>query len=214
MKVIDIDGWNRKKAYLWFSKFSDPTYALSVKLDVTPLKTFLKESGGHFFDSLLYLAVRGLNAVPELRLRIKGEQIIEYDFPDPSFTVALGDGSFDICRAKWSQNAPEFLKNTRKLIKDTIASGGNKPFGDSGVDVYYVTCLPWLDFETMTNPIPDDPVFAAIPRVCWGKCQRAGERYLMPFALQVSHALVDGKPLSDAFAAVQECIDNCAELLI
>lgn len=214
MKIIDVENWDRKTSYEWFSKFSNPTYALSVKLDITPLIALKQENGRSFFEDMLYLCVKGLNEVPALRLRLKGGTVVEYDAPDPSFTVAKEGGLFDICRVPWSENAYEFCRETRRLLEITKNFKGNKGFGNGGVDVYYFTCLPWLYFDTMTNPIPDDPEIASIPRICWGKFVREGERYLLPFSIQVSHALVDGKPLSNAFAAVQGCVDNCAKLLL
>ena len=214
MKKIDIQSWERKKSYLWFSSFSNPTYALSAKINVTPLiqlKNRLKRS---FYEDMLYLVVKALNGVPAMRLRVVGEEIVEYDAPAPSFTVALEDGLFDICRTEWNENPVEFCRAVRKGIESTVLSGGNKEFGDSKVDVYYFTCLPWLDFETMTNPIPDDAETYSIPRICWGKYVKTGDEYHLSVSIQVSHALVDGKPLCDAFAAIQNNVNDCERLLI
>lgn len=213
MKIIDIEKWNRKKSFDWFGSFTDPTYALSAKIDVTPLIEYVKGSGRHFYECMLYLTVKALNGVPEMRLRIKGKDVVEYDCPDPSFTVGLRDGLFDICRVGWDDSPDVFCRGVRSAIEQAGISGGNREFGDGRVDLYYFTCLPWLDFETMTNPIPDDKEIAAIPRICWGKYVPDGGRYRLSLSIQVSHALVDGKPLCDAFAAVQRCVDDCARLL-
>lgn len=213
MKIIDLDKWKRKKSYEWFSKFSDPTYVLSAKIDVTRLISFTRMHKLPFFENMLYLTTCALNRIPALRLRVKGDKIIEYDKPAPSFTIALEDGLFDISRVEWNDDPSEFCKDVRRLINQAKSSCGNKEFGDSNVDVYYFTCLPWLDFETMTNPIPDDKEIAAIPRICWGKYVLADGKFMLSLSIQVSHALVDGKPLCDAFAEIQKCIDDCEELI-
>ena len=98
MEIIDIGKWDRKNSYQWFSSFRDTTYNVSAKIDVTPLVNFIKSRGLRFYEHMLYLAVRALNAVPDMRLRIRGNDVVRYDAPQPSFTVAKDDGTFDICR--------------------------------------------------------------------------------------------------------------------
>ena len=213
MKKIDIDSWARKKSYLWFSKFSNPTYSLSAKIDITELMRVKNKYSRPFYEDMLYLTVKALNDVPAMRQRVVGGEIIEYDVIDPSYTVALKDGLFDICRTKWNDNPEKFCAAVRRDIDNTVLAGGNKEFGDENVDVYYFTCLPWIDFETMTNPIPDDVETLSIPRICWGKYVEKDGKYYLSMSIQVSHALVDGRPLCDAFAAIQNRVDNCEELL-
>ena len=214
MKKIDIETWDRKKSYLWFSKFSNPTYSLSTKIDITPLINLKNKYRRSFYEDMLYLTVKALNSVPAMRLRVVGDEIIEYDSSDPSFTVALPDGLFDICRTEWNEDPNVFVASVRRDIQQTKLNGGNKEFGDSKVDVYYFTSLPWLNFETMTNPIPDDKESLSIPRICWGKYVKEQEKYYLSLSIQVNHALVDGKPLCDAFTAIQKCVDDCEKLLL
>ena len=37
MHEIDLDNLPRRKTYDWFNSFNNPTYGLTVKLDVTSL---------------------------------------------------------------------------------------------------------------------------------------------------------------------------------
>ncbi len=212
MKIIDIDSWERKKSYLWFSTFSDPTYVLTARLDVTPLIKLKREKGLKFYEAMLYLAVKGLNSVPALRLRVEEEGVVEYESPIPSFTVALEDGLFDICNVPWTEDPHAFMSAVREEIEAAKLRGGNKDFGDERSDKYYFSCLPWLDFDTMTNPIPDSVNSLSIPRICWGKYVEKDGRYTMSYSVQVSHALVDGRPLCDVFANTQKLIDDCEQI--
>lgn len=214
MKKIDIATWERKKPYLWFSSFSNPTYSLTVRMDVTNLIALKEEYGRSFYEDMLYLAVKGLNAVPAMRLRVEKDEIIEYDCADPSFTVAMDGGLFDVCRVDWNDDPEIFCKTVRAGIENTKKHGGNKPFGDTALDVYYFSCLPWVDFTEMSNPIPDDAESYSIPRICWGKFVKCGEKYELGFNITVSHALVDGRQLCDAFRIIAENIKNCKELLL
>lgn len=214
MKIIDLDKWERKKSYLWFSGFSNPTYSVTARLDVTGLIELKNKYKRSFYEDMLYLTVSALNTVPAMRLRVEGGNVVEYDCPAPSFTVALDGGLFDICRTEWNKDPDIFCGEVRRGIEKTKKAGGNKEFGDSTHDVYYFSCLPWLDFVEATNPIPDDKESLSVPRISWGKFVPAGKGYEMSMNITVSHALVDGKPLCDAFNAVQKNLDDCEKILI
>lgn len=213
MRVIDIEKWERRKSYLWFSGFSNPTYSITVRLNVTKLIGFKGKYKSDFYADMLYLTIKALNSVSALKLRVEGQNVVEYEAPAPSFTVALENGLFDVCRIEWIENPDIFRRQVREGIEKTKKEGGNKGFGDDKHDVYYFSCLPWLDFTEATNPIPDDKESLSVPRISWGKYVENGNGYEMSMNITVSHALVDGKPLCDVFNAVQKNIDNCESLL-
>lgn len=47
---------------------------------------------------------------------------------------------------------------------------------------------------------PDD----CVPRITWGRYRQQGERWAVPVAVQVHHALVDGVHLGRFYAGVEE----------
>ena len=73
---------------------------------------------------------------------------------------------------------------------------------------YYMTCVPWLNFEGMTHPVPDEIESQVVPRICWGKYVENNGRYELTLNINVSHIFVDGYPLSRAFENIQGCIDE------
>ena len=52
MHEIDLDNLPRRKTYDWFNSFNNPTYGLTVKLDVTSLVEHTKKHNGS--QSLFY----------------------------------------------------------------------------------------------------------------------------------------------------------------
>lgn len=212
MKIIELENPDRLNAFLWFGSFSNSTYALSAKIDVTPLIKHLKKSGGKFYEHMLFLCVLGLNKVAPLRQRISDGKIVEYETPAPSVTVAAPDGNFRIYNAEWNDDPNIFCPSVRKGIEQVSRGGSNKEFGDKNNGVYYFTCLPHLDFTHMSDPIPDDRENQTIPRICWGKYVKNGRKIEMNLNITVSHALVDGKPLSDAFANIQQAVNDCKSI--
>lgn len=69
-----------------------------MPLDVTQVLAWTKRTGSSFFLTVLYAAARAASAVPELRRRVRGEAVVEYDRCPTSHTVALPDGSDCYCR--------------------------------------------------------------------------------------------------------------------
>ena len=67
MREIDVEGWERLKTYEWFKSFSNSTYSMNVKMDVTALIKHVKRTKESFFIDLLYLVVKGLNSIEEMR---------------------------------------------------------------------------------------------------------------------------------------------------
>ena len=48
MKEVELLNWNRLKTYEWFKSFSDSTYGMNVRMDVTNLVRYTKENKNHF----------------------------------------------------------------------------------------------------------------------------------------------------------------------
>ena len=61
MREIKLDEWERNKTFKWFKSFSNSTYSMNVKMDVTTLLKHTKEHKESFFINLLYIVVNGLN---------------------------------------------------------------------------------------------------------------------------------------------------------
>ena len=57
MHEIDLDNLPRRKTYDWFNSFNNPTYGLTVKLDVTSLVEHTKKHNESFFINMLYIVV-------------------------------------------------------------------------------------------------------------------------------------------------------------
>ena len=53
MKQIDTSNWNRTKTYEWFKTFSNSTYSMNVRMDVTNLVKHTKDKKESFFIDLL-----------------------------------------------------------------------------------------------------------------------------------------------------------------
>ena len=70
MKIIDVNTWNRKSQYENFIKYSQPTFSLSTRLDVTNLVEYTKKTKKSFFSCFLFFVTKAVNEVEEMRTRL------------------------------------------------------------------------------------------------------------------------------------------------
>jgi chloramphenicol O-acetyltransferase type A len=215
MKVIDLGNWPGRKHYLWFKDYAHPYYAITSRIIITKFRKFLKDRDLPFFISFLYLIVKALNNIKEFRLRIDGDRVILFDCIHPAFTVMTDSGIYDNCHVEMAEFM-EFLKKAKESI-EAIKSGRKKgPSSyqeESRLDQYYLTCLPWIDFTSVSHPMTDDPK-DTIPRIAWGKFIEDEKDTVISLSIQVNHALIDGYPLSLAFLKIQEMLDQPEKFLI
>ncbi len=74
-------------------------------------------------------------------------------------------------------------------------------------DLIYITCLPWISFTHISHTISlnkDD----SVPRISWGKYFTENNKVLLPFSVQVNHALVDGVHIGQYFFKLQDLINT------
>ena len=78
-RKIDLETWPRRELFAFYRTFDAPCYNLTVKVEAEPIHTFAKARGESFFLLSLYAILRAANAVPQLRQRIIGGEVIEFE---------------------------------------------------------------------------------------------------------------------------------------
>ena len=213
---IQLDKWERCKTYKWFRSFSNSTYSMNVRVDVTNLIEHTKQKKESFFIDLLYIVLKGLNSVDEMRMRLVNDSPVIYKDINPAFTVMTDSGTFENVRFKNCNDFKKFYSVAQQYIEGAkkqkkIKKERYNP--ENCYDEYYITCVPWVDFTQVTHPIPDDIASQCIPRICWGKYIEKEGIYELTLNITVSHIFVDGYPLSKAFNNIQELLNNSDDIL-
>lgn len=216
MKEINVKTWERKKQYEWFQNFSNPCYALDVRMDVTKLVNFKNAKKLSFFICMLYIVVKALNSFDEMRMRLVNDKPVIFDEIHPAYTVMTDSKVFENVRHKNYENFEEFYSIASKVIENAkkqtkIIDDDYNP--ENCWDEYYITCLPWLDFTHMAHPMPDNKSSLSIPRICWSKFINNNGKYELTLNITVSHLFVDGYPLSQVFVKIQEMLDDVENIL-
>lgn len=214
-KVIDSKTWKRANQYEWFGSFPNPCYGMDVQIDVTNIVNYSRNTKTSFFINFIYCLTLGLNSVEELRLRIVNNEIRLYDTINPTFTVQTLNNNFDNGGIIMVNDYKTFYQRCYDEIEeikneDELRNGYNT---NNLWDDYYITCVRWVDFTSFVHPIPLNKESNSVPRICFGKYVLKDGKYMMMLNITVSHALVDGYPLSCAFNAVKENCDNFINLI-
>lgn len=185
----------RKAQFEYFRSFSSPYASLTVPCDITPLR-----DRKPFFLHLLYCAVNAANAVPELRRRIRGEQVVEYDHCISSHTVALPDGSYCYCELDCEKPLAEFLPYAEKEV--SLAKARHSLTDQDPEPLFFVSCIPWVSFTSVSQPLPVPA--DSNPRIIFGRAFEQTGKYLVPVNLTVNHALADGIHMSRFFKNLEK----------
>lgn len=205
-KKIDLNNWNRKKHYNFFTEsFLFPHTGITARLDVTNLSKFCEEKGLSFFHSCVFFIARELNRVEEFRQRIRPEGPIVWEKINPSYTILGEDKQFLFCDVNFTED----LETFHKASKEAARCAKKSEFQDDSHledNRLFMSCLPWIDFTHISHPLhaaKED----SVPRVSWGKVSNAGSRLEMALNIQAHHAFVDGLHFGQVFDGLQNSLD-------
>lgn len=205
-REIDLSQSPRKAHYDHFRHLPNPHVGVTVDVDVTDLVRVCKEKDWSFYLAFIRVAALAANAVPELRRRLKGEGIVEYDSCGTSHIELLENGTYCYCTLRHdpAQSWADYMAYAAKE-RDRARAGASIQ-EDAEVDsLLFITSLPWLHYSAFVQPTggPDD----CNPRISWGKYAPDHRgRLMLPVTLLAHHSLVDGLQLAQFYREVDLCL--------
>ena len=201
MKKIDLATYPRRSHYEFFKSMAYPYMGMTANVDVTELVAAAKQLEGSPFLACLWAAANAANSVPELRQRIVGDDILEFDHCDTAHTVALPDKTFVNCRTDCRMSFGDFLADGKRAQEEAKTRHGFVQPGDDETTLIFASCVPWVAFTQVIQPtpIPAD----SNPRIVFGKFFTEGDKIKMPLAIQCNHALVDGRHIGEFYQAFE-----------
>ena len=109
MEKINLETWERREAYAFFSQIDYPFYAVTIPVDVTRVKEASKKRGLSFYHLMVWLCTKAVNSVEAFRLRVRGENVVLLDRTEPSFTtLSPGERQFRIITLPWEAEPDVF----------------------------------------------------------------------------------------------------------
>lgn len=203
---LDLASWSRREHFELFRNAVQPFFSLTAEVDVTALRERAVEPGGPpFFLAALYVALSAANATEAFRRRVQNGRVWVHDVVHLTSTILRSDETFAFARFDMTNSLAEFIERGREEIARAKEIAPLRlPDGDDAL-IYHST-IPWVRFTAFTNAI--GRATDSIPRVVFGECTHEGRRSVMPVAVEVHHAVVDGLDVGRFFEQLQNRLEG------
>lgn len=211
MERIDMTAWNRREHYEFFSRADYPQFNVCANLDITRFRAAMKARGIPFYFAVMHAATRVANGIENFRTRIREDGVVLHERVHPSFTwMDEGEDLFRLICAELTPDMDDDIAAFAKAAGEKARSQtAFMPIEElSGRDDFlYITCLPWVAFTHISHTITLNRR-DSVPRISWGKFFTEGGRVLLPFSVQVHHALADGLHVGRYYERLQALMDE------
>lgn len=205
-KYLDVANWSRRDLFQFFIGYDNPYFNICLRLDVTQALTWLRRRpkvsvslANHYF------ALRVANEVEPFHYRLQGEQVLIHEVINGGTTVLLPDESFTFAYFDYHDDFDEFMKGAQESVAQTIARPTFEPTPRD--NLIYFTTLPWLSFTSFAHARKRGRG-DSVPRIAFGKFVKENDRTLLPFSVEVHHALMDGLHVGRYVNRLQEVLDD------
>lgn len=187
------DAIPRHAALAFYGAFGSPTFELTVDVALGDLRARCKAAGRPFHLVALHAATRALRAVPELMLRLDGDEVVQHH------TLQVGSTCLDHAERVGFVYFPahreldRFIADARQATEQGRQQAVLRSASDT--DSVFFSNVPWLSFRSITHADTLDPN-ASEPRLTFGGVHRTVAGEALPVSLSVHHGLADGLQVS------------------
>jgi chloramphenicol O-acetyltransferase type A len=209
MKYIDIENWKRKEHFLFFYRMDYPQFNICLNLDITRFLKFTKDNKLSFYYAMIYAVMKIVNRIDDFKYRIRDGKVVLHETVHPSFTYMDNEGDDDLFKLITVELVDDIFVFSQ-IAKETSQNQVDYFGLDNLVgrdDLIYITCIPWVSFTHISHTITINKN-DSVPKISWGKYYLDGEKVLLPFSIQVNHALIDGFQIGKYVDKLQAYMDE------
>ncbi len=191
-QFINLENWNRKEHFLFFSRFDDPFFGMTVNVDCTSIYNQCKEENKSFFLLSLHKILKAVNKTEPFRLRIENDQVVCYDLIHASPTIGRDDGTFGFGFFEYEPDFNEFVTSANNEIDSVQKSVGlNMNEVTKRADVIHFSSIPWACFTDLKHAT-SFRIKDSVPKISVGKYFLKENHVWLPLSITVHHGLIDG----------------------
>ena len=204
--IIDTENWNRKEHFEFFSKFEEPFFSITCKINMTIAYATAKALNIPFFIYYLHKTILAINNVENLRYRIENGTVYCYDTIHASATIMRTDKTFGFSLMHYledihsfttmAQNEMQRIQHTPGLFTTTFPQ-----------NLIHFSAVPWINFTGLTHSrsfsFPD-----SCPKISFGKLVSNAAEKDMSMTIAAHHGLVDGYHMGLFVAELQRLLDE------
>ncbi|GAB5566041.1 MAG: chloramphenicol acetyltransferase [Winogradskyella sp.] len=202
---IDIASWNRKLHYEHFMRLKDPSFAITIPVDVTVAYKRAKARNVSFFAKYLHDCIKAINAVDNFRYRIEDGKVYDYKTIHASATIMREDKTYGFSFIDYDEDLNNFFNNLNEE-KDRILSSNDLYPPVNGLDCIHCSAIPWVPFSGHKEPQSGE--LESVPGLAFAKVEEINGRQIMNVAINVNHALVDGYHVGLFFEKFQNNLNS------
>lgn len=202
---LDLATWARRELFEFYRDFDKPYFNVCMRLDVTNL---IKELRNHPDISLAltyhYFALKAANEIEQFRYRLRDGQVLVHDVINGGTTLMLPNETFTLVYFDYAQTFAEFIDPAQRAVEEMKKDPVFEPRHEDDARIHCTT-LPWISFTSFSharNWRRED----SVPKISFGKFTQENDRTLMPFSVEVHHALVDGLHVGRYVTRIEEML--------
>jgi chloramphenicol O-acetyltransferase type A len=210
-RYLDMSSWPRRDTFEFFRGYDKPFFNVGTSLDVTNLVAEMKKRPG-FSLSLAYhyFALRVVNEIEPFRYRLRGDQILVHDVIHGGTTLLLPNETFIMVYFYYQENFEQFMTDAMKDLDEQREAAAFDPRPED--NRIHFSVLPWISFTSFSharNWGRED----SVPKMAFGKIGEVNGRRMMPFSVEVHHAMMDGITVGRYLDRLQEMLLNPADYM-
>jgi len=215
-KYLDLETWVRRDHFEFYKGFDKPYFNVCVQLDITRLLSCLRENAStetkpNVTLAYHYFALRVANELEPFRYRIHDGKVVIHPIIHAGTTVLVPNGTFSLAYFDYEENFATFIAGARSAVEQASVEQKLLPRREHDARIYFTT-LPWIAFTSFSharNWGKED----SVPRIAFGKFTEQGGRTILPFSVEVHHALVDGSDVGRYLARLEEALAKPEEFV-
>ena len=208
IKLLDIENWNRKEHFLFFSQFDEPFFGIVAEIDCTNAYQICKEQHIPFYLYYLHKSLVAVNQIEEFKYRILNNKITIFDTINVSSTINRDDNTFAFSFIPFSQSFNEFTASAQletNRIRNSTGLGINE--NTSRLDLIHYSAIPWISFTGLTHA-RNLKYKDSVPKITFGKYFNKNGRLIMPVSINVHHGLMDGFHVGQYLQLFEQLIND------
>ena len=191
---IDLTTWPRREVFEFFRHFDKPYFNVCLRLDVTTLLNELRRRAERpsVWLTYHYFALKAANEIEQFRYRLRDGKVLVHDVINGGTTLILPNETFTLVYFDHAESFTKFMDGATKAVEDIRnGDGAFRPKHEDDARIHCTT-LPWLAFTSFSHARRWWHKEDSVPKISFGKFVQENGRTLMPFSVEVHHALMDG----------------------
>lgn len=207
--AIDLGTWPRRQHFEHYRSVVPCTYAMTVELDVTDFVQVIAGTSCKTYLAQIWALAAVVNRHSEFRMCVQADgSPAVWDVVHPSFTIFHPETeTFSSLWTPFDEDFATFHDAATAVIAEHGKSAELFPQGNPPPNSFDVSSLPWASFTAFSLNIAGGWDHLA-PIFTLGKYVQRDDKTLLPLALQVHHAAIDGFHVSRFVNEVQEVLSG------